>query len=60
MPGRGESEHYVDKAAALAKKAINDHFDDSSDEVKAAVVSSVFSIFAQNVAPTYVLETEGY
>jgi hypothetical protein len=60
MPGRGEADEYIAKAAKAAKDAVEEKFHDSPDEVQAAVVAGVFSLFAQNVIPSYILETEEY
>mgnify|MGYP003624730997 CR=1 FL=1 len=60
MPGRGQSDEYVNKAAKQAKEAIDKHFHHSSDEVQAAVIAGVFSIYAENTIPSYIFETSEY
>lgn len=59
MPGRGEEDKYTEKAVKQAKKLMDEHFHDASDEVKAAAVSGVLEIYAHNVVPSYIMVVEG-
>lgn len=61
MPaGRGLSEEYAKEAAKTAKKIVEEYFDDASDECRAAVMGGVFSMYAENIIPSYIFETDDH